>query len=169
MSLKTVVTKRVFGFDPTKAEKYVVRSVVSGKISNKKLLVLVSQICGAHRGIVQQVVAGVIDAMVNMLEEGMSVELGDFGTFRPAIRAKAADTRADATANTIYRRRIVFTPGEALRDMLEKTSIQSYSIPDTDYTDGTGSDNGGHNGDDDDQNGGNGGNDGGGGFIDPAA
>lgn len=120
MSLKTVVTKRVFGFDPTKAEKYVVRSVVSGKISNKKLLVLVSQICGAHRGIVQQVVAGVIDAMVNMLEEGMSVELGDFGTFRPAIRAKAADTRADATANTIYRRRIVFTPGEALRDMLEK-------------------------------------------------
>ncbi|MDL2211145.1 HU family DNA-binding protein [Bacteroides sp. OttesenSCG-928-M17] len=136
MSLKFVVAKKVFGFDDTKTEKYVVKQVLIGRVEFKRLCLQVSQICGAHRGVVQQVLAGVVDAMVNTLESGQSVQLGEFGTFRPAIRVKSSETAEGATASTVYRKRILFTPGEALKGMIGKVGLQQYKMPDTDYTDG---------------------------------
>jgi len=93
MALKYVVAKQVFGFGKTKAEKYVARQVTSGQVSFNKLCMQIGQICGAHRGTVQLVIAGLVDASVNNLDDGKSVMLGEFGIFRPAIRAKAADSQ----------------------------------------------------------------------------
>lgn len=159
MALKYVVTKQVFGFDQTKTEKYVARQVVSGQVNFSKLCTQVGQICGAHRGTVQLVIAGLVDAIVNNLDDGKSVQLGELGIFRPGIRAKAADSAEGATAESIYRRKINFTPGAALKDVMNKVSITRYASPDTDYTDGVGNGTGGSggsgNGDD--------------GFIDPTA
>ncbi len=115
MALKYVVTKQVFGFDKSKTEKYVARQVVSGQVSFSKLCTQVGQICGAHRGTVQLVIAGLVDALTNNLDDGKSVQLGEFGTFRPGIRAKAVSTEEDVSAENIYRRRIIFTPGTALK------------------------------------------------------
>ena len=153
MGLKYVVTKQVFGFDETRTEKFVPKQVITGQVSFNKLCTQVGQICGAHRGTVQLVIAGLVDALVNNLDDGKSVKLGEFGTFRPAIRAKASDSEEDANANAIYRRRIIFTPGIALKDAMNNTSITRYATPDTDYTNGTG--NSGGNDDDD--------------FVDPTA
>ncbi|WP_291528624.1 HU family DNA-binding protein [Bacteroides sp. UBA939] len=134
MALKYVVTKQVFGFDESKTEKYVARQVASGQVSFRKLCTQVGQICGAHRGTVQLVIAGLIDALINNLDDGKSVQLGEFGTFRPGIRAKAASTEEDVSAENIYRRRIIFTPGTALKDVMNKVSITRFTAPDTDYT-----------------------------------
>lgn len=153
MGLKYVVTKQVFGFDETRTEKFVPKQVITGQVSFSKLCTQVGQICGAHRGTVQLVIAGLVDALINNLDDGKSVKLGEFGTFRPAIRAKASDSEEDANANVIYRRRIVFTPGTALKDAMNNTSITRYATPDTDYTNGTGNSGGK---DDDD-------------FVDPTA
>ena len=159
MALKYVVTKQVFGFDPTKTEKYVARQVTSGQVSFSKLCTQVGQICGAHRGTVQLVIAGLVDALVNNLDDGKSVQLGEFGIFRPGIRAKASETEEGVTASSIYRRRVLFTPGTALKDVMTKASLTRFASPDIDYTDGTRS-NGGNNsgsGNPDDE------------FIDPTA
>lgn len=160
MALKYVVTKQVFGFDPTKTEKYVARQVSSGQVNFSKLCTQVGQICGAHRGTVQLVIAGLVDALVNNLDDGKSVQLGEFGIFRPGIRAKASNTEEGATANTIYRRRVLFTPGAALKDVMDKASLTRFASPDIDYTDGTrgngGNNSGGGNNPDDE-------------FIDPTA
>jgi len=144
MGLKYVVTKQVFGFDETKTAKYVPKQVLSGQVSFNKLCAQVGQICGAHRGTVQLVIAGLVDAMVNNLDDGKSIQLGEFGIFRPAIRAKASDKEEDANAEKIYRRKINFTPGAALKEMMNKTSLTRYATPDIDYTGG----NGGNNDDD---------------------
>lgn len=117
MGLKYVVTKQVFGFDQTKTEKFVPKQVITGQVSFNKLCTQIEQICGAHRGTVQLVIAGLVDALVNSLDDGKSVKLGEFGTFRPAIRAKASDNEEDANAYAIYRRRIIFTPGTALKNI----------------------------------------------------
>ncbi|WP_291598973.1 HU family DNA-binding protein [Bacteroides sp.] len=156
MGLKYVVAKQVFAFDETKSEKYVVKQVSSGKISFSKLCTQVGQICGAHRGTVQLVIAGLVDVLVNNIEDGKSVQLGEFGTFRPAINAKAADTEEEANATKIYRKTVKFTPGAALKNTLENASVTRYASPDTDYTT-KGKDNGGSDWDDDDD------------FVDPTA
>lgn len=157
MPLKYVVTKQVFGFDKTKTEKYVARQVTSGQVSFNKLCAQVGQICGAHRGTVQLVIAGLVDALVNNLDDGKSVQLGEFGIFRPGIRAKAADSEDGASAGSIYRRKVNFVPGTALKEAMNKASITRFASPDTDYTDknGLGKNEGNENDDDD--------------FVDPTA
>ncbi|KAA5428764.1 DNA-binding protein, partial [Bacteroides cellulosilyticus] len=52
MALEYVVTKRVFGFDDTKTEKYVAKSVRSGQMSFSKTCAKVSRLCGIHRKVV---------------------------------------------------------------------------------------------------------------------
>lgn len=157
MGLKYVVAKQVFGFDQTKTEKFVPKQVITGQVSFNKLCTQVGQICGAHRGTVQLVIAGLVDALVNNLDDGKSVKLGEFGTFRPAIRAKASDKEEDANTNAIYRRRIVFTPGTAIKDAMNNASITRYLKPDTDYT-VTGNKNENNNSGNDDDD-----------FVDPTA
>ena len=50
MALEYVVTKRVFGFDKDKNEKYVAKSVRSGRVSFSKMCGKVSrQSCGSGR------------------------------------------------------------------------------------------------------------------------
>ncbi|MCD7907658.1 MAG: HU family DNA-binding protein [Clostridium sp.] len=137
MAMNYVVTKRVFGFDETKSEKYVVRPVSSGEVSFEKLCTQVSQICGAHRGVVQQVIAGLVDAMINNLDDGKSVCLGEFGLFRSTLHARAAERAEDANANSVYRKRIHFTPGSAFKSALNQVSVTRYAEPDTDWTDGS--------------------------------
>ncbi len=68
MGLKYVVTKQVFGFDETRTEKFVPKQVITGQVSFSKLCTQVGQICGAHRGTVQLVIAGLVDALINNLE-----------------------------------------------------------------------------------------------------
>ena len=52
MALKYVVTKRVFGFDKTNTEKYVAKSVGSGKMNLDKMCEKISRLCGIHRKVV---------------------------------------------------------------------------------------------------------------------
>lgn len=148
MGLKYVVAKQVFGFDQTRTEKFVPKQVITGQVSFNKLCTQVGQICGAHRGTVQLVIAGLVDALINNLEDGKSVKLGEFGNFRPAIKAKAANSEEEATSNNIYRRKILFTPGTALKSAMDHTAVTRYSTPDTDYTI-TGNNTDNHNDDDD--------------------
>ena len=44
--------------------------------------------------------------------------------FRPGINAKSQDKLEDVTASTIYRRKIIFTPGFYFKDMLTRASVE---------------------------------------------
>ncbi|MEY8720703.1 HU family DNA-binding protein [Bacteroides stercorirosoris] len=146
MALEYVVTKRVFGFDDSKTEKYVAKSVRSGEMSFSKTCAKVSRLCGVHRKIVDLVVSGLVDIMAEDIDDGKSVQLGEFGIFRPTIKAKSEDSADKVTASNIIRKRIVFTPGKIFQRTLGEMSV-TRSVPvDTDYTDGSSSGNGGNSG-----------------------
>lgn len=136
MPLEYVVTKRVFGFDKTKTEKYVAKSVGSGKIDFEKMCAKVSRICGIHRATVNLVVSGLVDMMADDIDDGKTVKLGEFGTFRPTIRTKCAETAKDVSADNIRSKRILFTPGKIFARTLDEMSVTRAITPDTDYTDG---------------------------------
>lgn len=156
MPLEYVVTKRIFGFDDTKTEKYVAKSVGSGRVKFEKMCAPVSRICGVHRKTVDLVVSGLVDMMADDIDDGKTVQLGEFGLFRPTIRTKSAGTAEEVTANNIVTKRIVFRPGKIFQRTLTDMSVTRAGTPDTDYTDGS-------------SNGGNSGGNGGGEIIDPTA
>ena len=147
MPLEYVVTKRIFGFDDTKTAKYVARSLGSGKVSFEKTCARVSRICGIHRKTVDLVVSGLVDMMADDIDDGKTVQLGEFGLFRPTIRTKSAETAEEVTANNIVTKRIIFTPGKIFQRTLTDMSVTRAVTPDTDYTDGN-NNGGGGNGDD---------------------
>lgn len=134
MSLKYKVVKQVFGFDETKTPRYVVKPVNTGVLDFDKVRAQVTQICGLHRGLVNVVIDGLLDVMVNNLDMGHSVQLGDFGTLRPGIRAKAQQTEETANADSIYRRKINFVPGRFLKNYLRDASVSRVYPIKTDYT-----------------------------------
>lgn len=146
MALEYVVTKRVFGFDKTRTEKYVARSVGSGRMGFEKMCTRVSRICGVHRKTVDLIVSGLVDMMADDIDDGKTVQLGEFGLFRPTIRTKSANTAEEVTAGNIVTKRIVFRPGKIFQRTLTDMSVTRAATPDTDYTDGSG--NGGNGGDD---------------------
>lgn len=108
-------------------EKYVASNVLLGSIAYDKLCNEVSQRVGVHRAMVDVVLKGVQDSMISFLEEGFSVKLGEFGSFRPSIEAKSQDREEDVNADTVSRAKIVFTPGVKFQQMLSGVSIMSFS------------------------------------------
>lgn len=131
MALKYVVKKRIFGFDKTKTEKYVACPLIAGTVSFPSLCEQVTKVGFAPRGVVKMVLDGLVDVLTMNMENGLTVKIGDFGTIRPSFRCKSQDTPEDVDSSTLHRRKFVFTPGERLKDMVEKVSIQKFVMPET--------------------------------------
>ena len=124
MGLKYVVKKRVFGFDKTKTEKYVAQHFITNTVDDRQLCTEISKLGLIPEGAVKHVLDGIIDALSTNLCKGISVQLGDFGSFRPGINCKSQDTAEAVDADTVRRVKIIFTPGYKLKEMLSKVSIQ---------------------------------------------
>lgn len=124
MPIKYEVKKRVFGFDESKAEKYVAQMKTLGVVNFKDLCDEVTKISMAPRGVVKFVLDGLIDTLNMDLNKGFSVQLGDFGCFRPGINAKSQDTAEEVKGSTIYRRKIIFTAGCYFKEMLTRASVE---------------------------------------------
>lgn len=124
MALKYVVKKRVFGFDKTKTEKYVAQNVITNTVNFRDLCKEVSMFGMIPEGAVKHVIDALIDALNTNLNKGLSVQLGDFGCFRPGMNCKSQNEEKDVDADTVRRVKIVFTPGYKFKDMLKKASIQ---------------------------------------------
>ncbi len=150
MSIQYKVVKQVFGFDQTQSEKFVARAVTGQMLPSDQFCNQVCQITGIHRSVVGAVFGGVLDVLVNNMNMGHSVQLGEFGCLRPGIHAKAQDSAEEATASTVYRRKINFVPGKMLKNFLNDVSVTRMTMPDVDYTDGSSKGNGGNSGGDDD-------------------
>lgn len=91
-------------------------------------------------GAVKHVIDALIDALNTNLNKGLSVQLGDFGCFRPGMNCKSQKEEKDVDADTVRRVKIVFTPGYKFKDMLDNVSIYK-----TEGNGGTSSGNGGGN------------------------
>lgn len=124
MAIKYEVKKKVFGFDKTKTEKFVAQTKVLGLVEFGKLCEEVQKISMAPRGVVKMVIDGLIDTLNMDLDKGYSVQLGDFGCFRPGLNAKSQAGVDDVDANTVYRRKIIFYPGSYFKNMLTKATVE---------------------------------------------
>lgn len=149
MALKYVVKKTTFGFDKTKAEKYVARPFNVVTVDFKMLCDQVTKVGFVPRGTVKSVLDGLIDSLITYMEIGASVSLGEFGTFRPSFGCKSQDDEKGVTAETLKNRKIIFTPGSMFKGMMSSVSIQKVDASKTngsgipDKGNGEGGNNGG--------------------------
>ena len=123
MAFRYVIKKRVFGFDETKSEKYVAASFSVGEISYDKLCDQVTKEGMAPRGVVKMVMDGLIDALSTYVSLGATVKLGDFGTIRPGLNCKSQTEAKNVTADSIYRQKLILTPGKRLKDMIKAEEL----------------------------------------------
>ena len=122
MALKYVVKKRVFGFDKTKTEKYVAQNVITNTVNFRDLCKEVSMFGMIPEGAVKHVIDALIDTLNTNLNKGLSVQLGDFGCFRPGMNCKSQNEEKDVDADTVRRVKIVFTPGYKFKAPTATTS-----------------------------------------------
>ncbi len=139
MSFNYEVKKRVFVFDKTKTEKYVAQMKTLGIIQFGDLCDEVTKVGMAPRGVVKMVLDGLIDTLNININKGFSVQLGDFGCFRPGINAKSQDKQEDVKSDTVYRRKIIFTPGQYFKEMLARASVTRANWENSETTSGGGS------------------------------
>lgn len=128
MAIKYEVKKVVFGFDKTKTEKFVAQAKVLGMVEFKTLCEEVQKVSMAPRGVVKMVIDGLIDTLNMDLDKGYSVQLGDFGCFRPGLNAKSQTGVKDVDANTVYRRKIIFSSGIYFKEMLNKVTVERLEL-----------------------------------------
>ena len=128
MAIKYEVKKVVFGFDKTKTEKFVAQAKVLGMVEFKTLCEEVQKVSMAPRGVVKMVIDGLIDTLNMDLDKGYSVQLGDFGCFRPGLNAKSQTGVKDVDANTVYRRKIIFSSGSYFKEMLNKVTVERLEL-----------------------------------------
>ena len=137
MALNYEVKKRVFGFDKTKTEKYVAQLKTLGMVEFGDLCDEVTKVGMAPRGVVKMVLDGLIDTL--NINKGFSVQLGDFGCFRPGLNAKSQDKEEDVKSDTVYRRKIIFTPGQQFKEMLTRASVTRAGWDNSEVVSGGGS------------------------------
>ena len=128
MAIKYEVKKVVFGFDESKTEKFVAQTKVLGLVGFKKLCEEVQKVSMAPRGVVKMVIDGLIDTLNMDLDKGYSVQLGDFGCFLPGLNAKSQVGSEAVDANTVYRRKIIFTPGSYFKEMLSDATVERLTL-----------------------------------------
>lgn len=139
MALNYEVKKRVFGFDKTKTEKYVAQLKTLGMVEFGDLCDEVTKVGMAPRGVVKMVLDGLIDTLNMNINKGFSVQLGDFGCFRPGLNAKSQDKEEDVKSDTVYRRKIIFTPGQQFKEMLTRASVMRAGWDNSEVASGGGS------------------------------
>ena len=139
MALNYEVKKRVFGFDKTKTEKYVAQLKTLGMVEFGDLCDEVTKVGMAPRGVVKMVLDGLIDTLNMNINKGFSVQLGDFGCFRPVLNAKSQYKDVDVKSDTVYRRMIIFTPGQQFKEMLTRASVTRAGWDNSEVVSGGGS------------------------------
>ena len=123
MALRYVIKKRTCGFDKTKAEKYVAQNVITNTVGFQRFVRGIISRNGPS-GAVKFVLDALIDTLNLNLRKGISVQLGDFGCFRPGMNCESQDTEKEVDSDTIRRVKIIFTPGYKFKEMLSKVSVQ---------------------------------------------
>jgi predicted histone-like DNA-binding protein len=99
--------------------KWYANPVKSGKITIKDLSKEIAGRSSLTRGDIENVLSNCLDELPTFLKLGMSVSLGEFGTFRLSLSSEGVDNKKDFSSNNIKSVKVIFTPSTELKKSLE--------------------------------------------------
>lgn len=109
------------------AKLYYAQAQSNGESDFQSLCRTISSSSTASEGDVEVVVTGLADAAEQALSRGEIVDLGKLGRLRVSLSSTGSATEDECTAAKIRKARIVFTPGERLRNAVGKMKYERVS------------------------------------------
>lgn len=130
MSIPYIVCKKV---DSSKGEKKELWYAVSKKLqkrggkTEKDVAYMVEQRTGFHHGTVEGVIVAMAEVIEEMLSEGHSVTIKDFGSFQTAVTSKGFEQPEEVTAGEVSVSRMYFVANRKVTRRLK--GEQCHRIP----------------------------------------
>ena len=104
--------------------KYYATIVRSDKIEFQELLTEIEELNIVHPGVYLAVLEAFLRQINYHLINGRAVELGQVGTFYPAISSKPAETGSEISSTSIRRFKVNFRPSARLQDRMDHVKFE---------------------------------------------
>ncbi len=114
--------------DRLAVKKYYASVKNSGTTEFESLCTTISDRGTCIKGDIQAALDGLIFSMKQGLAEGRIIQLGEFGNFRMSVGGTGVEDSADYSTSMILRKKIIFTPGKLLKDMLKTIAFKSAGV-----------------------------------------
>ena len=143
MPLDVKIEKRVLNFTDEKKEVFVAKADRNGVIDTDKISKVIAKDTGARPAQVTMILNSLVENVMEWLEEGHVVRLGNLGSFLPSVRSQSGDTADEAGVKKV---KITFFPSCELSRKVAAISINTVNDDEEESgaTDTGSTDNGGY-------------------------
>ena len=122
------VVPRINPRDKELPPKYYAQAQARGDVNIREMATRIQGSCTVTKADVYAVLVALEDVIVEALQNGEIVRLGELGTFQVSLSGKGAVTSEDYDASLIKKARINFRPGLSLAGMLDTLSFSKVAI-----------------------------------------
>lgn len=122
------VSPRINPRDKEAAPKFYAQAQARGDVNIREMATRIQGTCTVTKADVYAVLVALEDVIVEALQNGEIVRLGELGTFQVGLSGKGAVTSEDYDTSLIRKARINFRPGLTLAGMLSSLSFSKVAI-----------------------------------------
>lgn len=122
------VVPRINPRDKDASPKFYAQAQARGDVNIREMATRIQATCTVTKADVYAVLVALEDVIVEALQNGEIVRLGDLGTFQLSLNGKGSLTEDDYTPSLIERAKINFRPGLVLGAMLESLEFSKVAI-----------------------------------------
>ena len=122
------VVPRINPRDKEAAPKFYAQAQARGDVNIREMATRIQGTCTVTKADVYAVLVALEDVIVEALQNGEIVRLGELGTFQVGLSGKGAVTSEDYDTSLIRKARINFRPGLTLAGMLSNLSFSKVAI-----------------------------------------
>ena len=122
------VSPRINPRDKEAAPKFYAQAQARGDVSIREMAERIQSTCTVTKADVYAVLVALEDVIVEALQNGEIVRLGELGTFQLSLSGKGAVTEEDYNTSLIKRAKINFRPRLTLAGMLGKLQFSKVDI-----------------------------------------
>ena len=122
------VVPRINPRDKEAAPKFYAQAQARGDVNIREMATRIQGSCTVTKADVYAVLVALEDVIMEALQNGEIVRLGELGTFQVSLSGKGAVTSEDYDASLIKKARINFRPGLTLAGMLDSLSFSKVAI-----------------------------------------
>ena len=122
------VVPRINPRDKEAAPKFYAQAQARGDLNIREMATRIQGTCTVTKADVYAVLVALEDVIVEALQNGEIVRLGELGTFQVGLSGKGAVTSEDYDTSLIRKARINFRPGLTLAGMLSSLNFSKVAI-----------------------------------------
>lgn len=122
MGVSVAIKKRVLNFTENAKTVYVAQAQRGDVIMPDKIAKFVAQDTGARPAQVKMILDTLVESMMDWIEEGHGVKLGNFGSFMPTVKSASSEVAEEAGVKRVW---VTFYAGKELKERLDSVKYNT--------------------------------------------